>query len=146
MLIRDVMTPAPTCCRPGDTLDKVARLMIEHDCGEIPVCDGMSLVGVITDRDITCRAVAEGLAPHLVPASDIMTREVYTVAENGQLSNALEVMEKKLVRRLPVVDEGGQVVGILSQADLVSKAPTLKVARALRQVSLKTRKRAAASL
>src|SRR5687768_10799529 len=60
MLIRDVMTARPACCKPVDTIDKVARLMLDHDCGEIPVCDGDDLVGVITDRDLALRAVAAG--------------------------------------------------------------------------------------
>jgi len=63
MLVRDVMTTSPTCCMPDDTLDRVAALMLERDCGAIPVCDGSQLVGMITDRDITCRVVAAGKIP-----------------------------------------------------------------------------------
>lgn len=144
MLIKDVMTRTPAVCRPSDTLDYVAKLMLEHDCGEIPVCDGTKLVGVITDRDITCRAVATGKAPVAIPARDVMTRNVHTVRENDSLDAALEMMEEKLVRRLPVVDEEGRLTGIISQADLVSKVATLKVARVMRSVSRKTRRHAAA--
>ena len=146
MLIKDVMTASPTCCKPTDKLDSVAKLMLDHDCGEIPVCDGTNLVGVITDRDITCRAVAVGKTPMAVPASDVMTRDVHTIAQDDKLEDALELMEKKLVRRLPVVDDNGRIVGIVSQADLVAKAPTLKVARAMKSVSQKTRKQPTAAL
>lgn len=139
MLIKDVMTASPTCCKPTDRLDGVARLMLDSDCGEIPVCDETKLVGVITDRDITCRAVALGKTPAAVPASDVMTRDVFTIGEDDKVEKALELMETKLVRRLPVVDFGGRIVGIVSQADLVAKAPMLKVARTIRSVSKKTR-------
>jgi CBS domain-containing protein len=139
MLIKDVMTASPACCKPTDRLDSVAKLMLDHDCGEIPVCDGTRLVGVITDRDIVCRAVARGETPTAVPASEVMTRDVHTVAPDDKLEEALELMETKLVRRLPVVDDSGRIVGIVSQADLVAKAPTLKVARAMRSVAKRTR-------
>ncbi len=146
MYIKDVMTTAPTCCQPTDTLDVVAKLMFEHDCGEIPVCDGTRLVGVITDRDITTRAVAVGKTPMAVPASEIMTRNVFTIREDAKLEAALDLMDQKLVRRLPVVDDQGAIVGIISQADLVAKLPTLRVVRALKSVSRKTRKPATVSL
>jgi len=146
MLIKDVMTRAPACAKPSDTLDTVAKLMLEHDCGEIPVCDGTKLVGVITDRDITCRVVAVGKTPIAIPASDVMTRHVYSIRENDKVEAAFDLMDEKLVRRLPVVDESGAIVGILSQADLIAKVPTLKVARLMRSVSKKTRKHATAAL
>ncbi|HEX6639981.1 MAG TPA: CBS domain-containing protein [Thermoanaerobaculia bacterium] len=146
MLIKEVMTANPTCCKPTDKLDSVAKLMLAHDCGEIPVCDGTKLVGVITDRDIVCRAIAAGKTPVAVPVSDVMTREVHTVAEDDKLEEALELMEEKLVRRLPVVNDSGRIVGIVSQADLVAKAPMLKVARTIRSVSKKTRGHARAAL
>jgi len=146
MLIKDVMTRTPACAKPSDTLDTVAKLMLEHDCGEIPVCDGTKLVGVITDRDITCRAVAVGKTPIAIPASDVMTRHVYSIRENDKVEAAFDLMDEKLVRRLPVVDESGVIVGIVSQADLIAKVPTLKVARLMRSVSKKTRKHATATL
>lgn len=146
MLIKDVMTARPTCCQPADRLDSVAKLMLDHDCGEIPVCDGKKLVGVVTDRDIVCRAIAAGKTPVAVPVSDVMTRDVYTVGEDDKLEQALELMETKLVRRLPVVDSSGRIVGIVSQADLVAKAPMLRVARTIRSVSKRTRGHARAAL
>lgn len=146
MLIKAVMTASPTCCKPADKLDSVAKLMLDHDCGEIPVCDGTRLVGVITDRDIVCRAIAAGKNPVAVAVSDVMTRDVYTIGQDDELEDALELMETKLVRRLPVVDFSGKIVGIVSEADLVAKAPILKVARTIRSVSKKTRGHVRAAL
>lgn len=146
MLIKDVMTPGPACCKPADKLDTVAKLMLDHDCGEIPVCDGTKLAGVITDRDIVCRAIAVGKNPADVSAGEVMTHDVHTVAESDKIEQALDLMEMRLVRRLPVVDDRGKVVGIVSQADLVAKGPMLKVARAIRSVSKKTRGHVRAAL
>ena len=140
MLIKDVMTVHPACCNPADRIDAVARLMRDNDCGEIPVCDGRKIVGVITDRDIATRAVAVGLNPTDVAVSEIMTRDVSTIREEDHIGDALELMETKLVRRLPVIDDFGLIVGIVSQADLVAKGPRFRVDRALRTVSKKTRR------
>lgn len=145
MLIKDVMTAAPACCKPSDTLDQVARLMLDHDCGEIPVCDDTKVLGVITDRDITCRVVARGKTAETVLARDIMTRNVVTVRENATLDDTLQLMQEELVRRLPVVGDDGRIVGIVSQTDLMAQAPMLKVARAMKSVARKTRPRANAT-
>jgi CBS domain-containing protein len=145
MLIKDIMTRNPACCEPTHTLDTVARLMLEQNCGEIPVCDGTRLVGVITDRDIVLRAVAAGKSPGIVMASEVMSKPVYTIDEDAAIPTALEVMEDKLVRRLPVLNKSGALVGIVSHADLIAKVPTLRVARVLRTVAKRTRKGAVAA-
>ena len=145
MLIKDVMTKNPACCTPLDTVEAVAKLMLDYECGEIPVRDGGSLVGVITDRDITCRVVAAGKSPKDVPAGEIMTRHPFIVHEDQTLDAALAVMDERLVRRLPVVNENREIVGIVSQADLVARVPTRKVARLVKSVSEKTRKPAVAA-
>ena len=129
----------PACCRPSDTLDQVAKLMRDHHCGEIPVCDGAKLLGVITDRDITCRAVAAGKAPAEVPASEIMTKHLFTIRQDAKVGEALAMMEQKLLRRLPVLSRDGILVGIISQADLIAKAPALQVAWAMKNAR-KTRR------
>jgi CBS domain-containing protein len=143
MLIKDVMTDRPMCCKPADKIDVVARLMMENDIGEIPVCDEGRIVGVITDRDITCRVVAVGRTPEAVRVSEVMTKNVVTINEDATLEEAFDLMKEKLVRRLPVVDKG-KVIGIVSQADMVAKSPTFKVARAIKSVSKKTRREARA--
>ncbi|HUJ14236.1 MAG TPA: CBS domain-containing protein, partial [Thermoanaerobaculia bacterium] len=135
MLIKDVMTTKPVCCDPADTLDTVAKLMLEHDCGEIPVCDGAKILGVITDRDITLRVVAAGRTPSAVTVRDVMTNNVVTIRDTDKVDRALELMEEKLVRRLPVVNDDDKLVGIVSEADLVAKMPAMRVARLVRSVS-----------
>lgn len=140
MLIKNLMTPHPTCCDPNDTIDTVAKLMLEHDCGEIPVCDGNALIGVVTDRDITCRAVATGKPVLTVPVRDVMTRNVYSVDQNEKIEAALDLMGEKMVRRLPVVNQMGMIVGIISLADIIAKARMLKVALMMRSLAKRTRK------
>ena len=146
MLIKDVMTASPACCKPADRIDAVAKMMVDRDCGEIPVCDGKRLVGVITDRDIACRVVAAGKTPAAIPASEAMTRNVATIGQYDTVDEALELMDTELVRRLPVVDDAGTIIGIVSQADLIARSPTLKVARTMKSVAKKTRRHPVAPL
>jgi len=146
MLIKDVMTPHPVCCKPSDTLVTVASQMVDRDCGIVPVCDGARLVGVITDRDLVCRAMAQQKDPATTPASDVMTRGVTVVDEDAHLGAALDLMESELIRRLPVVNAMGRLVGIVSEADLVARLGTLKIARAMKTVAQKSRQAAFAQL
>ena len=142
MLIKDAMTVSPICCTPHDTLDSVARMMSEHDCGFIPVCDSSKLVGVITDRDITCRAVAAGKDPSTTPIRDVMTKTVYTIRRDEDVQAAIELMEAQQIRRLPVVDDDGKVVGILAPSDLAPTFASTNVADFLLAVSYWNRKSA----
>ena len=134
MKINDIMTPAPICCAPDTPLDAVSKLMLEHDCGEIPVCDGGKLAGVITDRDIAVRGFTTGRNPLDTPVSAVMTKRPLSIGENADLVEALELMEEHQVRRLPVTRDG-KVVGIVSQADLVQALPERKMVELLRAVS-----------
>ena len=128
MKIRDIMTEAPACCAPDTKLEDVTKLMLLHNCGEIPVIENDHLVGVVTDRDIACRGFAAGKNPLDVPARTIMTPNPHTVAGDADLDVALVLMEKFHVRRLPVL-QGGNLVGIVSQTDLIPHLPNHKVAR-----------------
>ena len=139
-MIKDVMTNSPTCCAPGLSLDRVAKLMVEHDCGVIPVCEAGKVVGVITDRDITCRAVALGRIPAEVAVSDIMTRPVYTVRQDEDIQTAIDLMEKKQIRRLPVVDTDDNIVGIIAPSDLAPTFASTNVAHFLLAVSYWSRR------
>src|SRR5204863_5057482 len=104
-LAKEIMTPAPQCCSAETTLNEVANLMVQADCGEIPVTDASNrLVGVITDRDIVCRVVAKGKDPASMCASDVMTQPVVCVNEDTSLQDVLAVMEENQIRRVPVVD------------------------------------------
>jgi CBS domain-containing protein len=139
MLIKDFMTKAPVSCRPWQRLDEVAQLMSENDCGEIPVCEGSRIVGVITDRDIACRAVAAGMIPVAIPAGDVMTKTVFTVEEDDTIDTALDLMQTNNIRRIPVVDARRELVGMVSVSDLAVRAPA-RVAAVLAGTSKNTKK------
>jgi CBS domain-containing protein len=133
---RDLMTPDPACCSPGTTLDIVARMMVLNDCGEIPVIDAADQpIGVVTDRDIVCRVVAEGKNPLAYTAEHYMSQPVVTVGTDAPLEEIVSVMEKHQVRRLPVVDDRGRCVGIIAQADVAWTGPEREVAELVREVS-----------
>ena len=107
-LAKDVMTPDPACCSPGTTLDEVAKLMARNDCGEIPVIDTKDqIVGVVTDRDIVCRVVAEGKNPGAYTAETCMSGPVVTVRTDASIDEVVATMERHQIRRVPVVDEAG---------------------------------------
>jgi len=141
MLVRDVMTTAPICCEPDDSVAHAAKLMATHDCGVIPVCAGTKLVGVITDRDIACRAIAAGSTN--LPVRDVMTAPVFTVRDDEDVQTAIDLMEAKQVRRLPVVDAEGSVTGIVAPSDLAPIFASTNVADFLLAVSYWSRRPAA---
>ena len=116
--VRDVMTTRPRCVAPDTPVSQVAELMETEDVGSIPVLDGDRLFGMVTDRDIVVRAVAKGKDPRGMPASEVSSRELVTVQPESNLSDALQLMARYQVRRLPVVDENEQLVGVVSQADV----------------------------
>jgi CBS domain-containing protein len=135
-LAKEIMTPAPQCCSADTNLNEVANLMVEADCGEIPVTDGSNrLIGVITDRDIVVRVVAKGKNPSAVTASQCMTEPVVVVNEDTKLEDVLSVMEENQIRRVPVVDSTGCCCGIISQADVARCAEEEKVGELVREVS-----------
>ena len=135
-LAQDVMTANPACCTPETPIDQVARLMVQHDCGEIPVIDpAEQVIGVVTDRDIVCRVVAVGKNPMAYPASSCMSELVVTVPTTAPISEVLSAMERHQVRRVPVVDEQGSCVGMISQADLAWVGREQEVAELVREVS-----------
>src|SRR5258708_39293105 len=110
-LARDVMTPDPACCSPSTTLDQVAKLMVQNNCGEIPIIDTSDQpIGVVTDRDIICRVVAEGKNPSGHTADSCMSTPVVTVPAAASLETVISTMEKHQIRRVPVVDDGGRCV------------------------------------
>lgn len=138
-LAREVMTASPVCCTVNATLDEVARLMIEGNCGEIPVIDtSQRPIGVVTDRDIVCRVVAEGKNPMGYTVESCMTQPVVTVHVDTPLDQVLSTMEQHQIRRVPVVDADGCCVGIISQADVALAAEPRAVAELVREVSRET--------
>jgi CBS domain-containing protein len=124
MKARDLMTPDPAQVTPSDSLQRVSQLMAEHDCGCIPVvnaADQRSLVGVVTDRDIAIRAVAEG-RPATTPIGEIMTSNPDCVTPDDDLERVEKLMADRQIRRVVVVDDTGECVGIIAQADLARAA------------------------
>lgn len=133
---RDVMTPDPACCTLNMTLDQVAKLMVQNDCGEIPVLDRADHpIGVVTDRDIVCRVVAEGKNPMAYTVETCMSQPVVTVDANAPIDEVVSTMEKHQIRRVPVVDERGCCAGIIAQADIAWTEQPQEVAELVREVS-----------
>jgi CBS domain-containing protein len=117
---RDFMTSDPACCRPHTMLDQVAKMMVQYDCGEIPVLDITDRpIGVVTDRDIVCRVVAERKNPMAHPAETCMSEVVVTVRADAPIREVVSTMVHHRVRRVLVVDASGCCIGIISQADVV---------------------------
>ncbi len=120
MRVRDIMTPDPACCTPDSTAQEAALLMKEHDCGAIPVVEqreSRRLVGIVTDRDLAIRGLAAGRGPE-TPVRELVTEAPVSCNPDDEVEIVREVMVARLVRRVPVVDENGNVVGIVAQADI----------------------------
>ncbi|MNS09774.1 Hypoxic response protein 1 [compost metagenome] len=120
--IRDVMTAQPTFVSPDATLATVARKMLDADTGLMPIMDGPTLCGVITDRDIVVRAIAKGADPTVTVARDFCTAEVDTIAPDADVEDGIALMEDHQIRRLVVMD-GGRLVGVVSLGDLAETLP-----------------------
>jgi CBS domain-containing protein len=122
--VRELMTPDPAFCLPDTPIREVAGLMRQFDCGSIPVVgskDKRNLVGIVTDRNIAIRAVAEGKGPD-TRVEELMTVEPVTADPDDEMEIVRDVMINELVRRVPVTGAGGVLVGIIAQADLARQA------------------------
>ena len=123
MKISEVMTRKPEVVRPDATIQDAARKMDEFNIGSLPVCDGERLVGMITDRDIVIRTVAENRNPLELQAGDVMTGDIVTVSPEASVEECANLMESKQIRRVAVVDESGALCGMIAQADIAINAP-----------------------
>ncbi len=133
MHIRDVMTPNPRYVSPDDSIQSAAQIMRDADTGVVPVCDNGRTVGIVTDRDIVVRAIAEGQTGGTV--RDIATHDVISASPDMSTREAAELMSDHQVRRLPVVD-GDRLVGIVSLGDLaVKEAKDSRVGDTLEHIS-----------
>lgn len=139
MLCQDVMTANPRCCTPDDSASRAAKMMKVEDVGVMPVCSGhhsKRLVGIITDRDLCLEIVAEGRDPLNTRVEKCMTREPVTCRIDEDLDTALRRMEGNQIRRIPVVDQNGMLVGIISQADIATRTKNEeKTAELVQEVS-----------
>ncbi|MBW8712668.1 MAG: CBS domain-containing protein [Acidobacteria bacterium] len=120
---RDVMTREPACCQPTDSLVRVAQTMKSEDVGAIPIVEGSSrqLVGMVTDRDIVVKALATGRSPDQTTVREVMTTDLVTCREDEEVTSAVSRMAERQVRRIPVVDRGGSLTGIIAQADVATR-------------------------
>jgi len=119
-----VMTKNPVCCLPNDMVAKVAQLMKRENIGPIPVIENeetRKLVGIVTDRDLALKIVAEGRDAKSTKVEAVMTRKVVTCRAEDDLQIALDAMSKHQLRRIPIVDNDNKILGIISQADVATR-------------------------
>lgn len=138
MKVKEIMTKDPACCTTDSSLQEAAKMMKDNDCGCIPVVenkDSNKPVGVITDRDICCRTVAEGKNPLDLTVKDAMTSNVETIKADSSVEDCCNLMEEKQIRRVVVVDDNGGCCGIVAQADIAINANEHKTAEVVQEVS-----------
>jgi CBS domain-containing protein len=122
MFCSEIMTRNPECVTPNDSVMKAAQLMKSEDVGPIPIVkDGRKLEGIITDRDLALKVVAEGRDPKTTPVEAVMTDNLVTCKGNDDVQKVLTLMQKHQVRRIPVVDNEDQLIGIIAQADVATR-------------------------
>jgi CBS domain-containing protein len=133
--IRDAMTSNPRNVAPGTPVVEAARLMKSEDVGSLPVVEGDRLVGMVTDRDIVIRVVAEGGDAQSATVDQIASKDIVTVDPQQDLDEALRLMAQHQVRRLPVVEEDGRLVGILAQADVAQQGDDARTGQVVQEIS-----------
>ena len=133
--IREAMTSNPKTVSSDQSVVDAARIMKEEDAGIVPIVDGEKLVGVLTDRDIAIKVVAEGKDPQSVKVTELASHDLVTVDPQQDLDEALRLMARHQVRRLPVVEEDGRLVGILAQADVARHGDDAKTGEVVEEIS-----------
>jgi CBS domain-containing protein len=132
--VREVMTSNPESCSSDASVADAAKLMASKDVGPIPVVDGDRLVGLLTDRDIVVRVVAEGRDPRSTQVGEVASSDLATVSPDEDLDRALQLLAQRRVRRLPVV-EGDKLVGIVAQADIARQGDDASTGQVVEQIS-----------
>jgi CBS domain-containing protein len=132
--IRDVMTSNPTTCEPSTTVVEAAKVMASEDVGPVPVVEGGRLVGLVTDRDLVIRVIAEGRDPNSTTLGEIASSDLVTVQADTDLEEATRLMSQHQVRRLPVVEDS-RLVGIVAQADVARTLEEEKVGAVVEDIS-----------
>jgi CBS domain-containing protein len=138
MKVREVMTPNPVCCVQTDTAQKVARLLRDSDIGSVPVLQDQQsrkLIGMITDRDLCCSVIADGLDPKSTTIANLITPNPVTCRDGENLDKCERAMQEHRIRRIPVVDGDGRCIGMVSQADLALKEKPEKVSKIVAEIS-----------
>ena len=135
----EVMTKNPVCCLPNDMVAKVAQLMKSKDIGPVPIIENeqtKKLVGIVTDRDLALKIVAEGRDAKSTKAEEVMTRKVVTCRGEDDMQKALDAMSEHQLRRIPVVDNDNRIVGIIAQADVATRVDQpAKTAEVVKDIS-----------
>jgi len=124
MICSEIMTKNPEFCLPTDSVLKAAQLMKSEDIGPIPIVEDKAtkkLTGIVTDRDLALKVVAEARDPKNTPVEEVMTEDVVTCEENDDLDKAIKLMQDYQVRRIPVVDKNDHLLGIIAQADVATR-------------------------
>ena len=133
--ISELMTRDPRTVTTDSTVAEAARTMRDVDAGVIPIVEGERLVGVVTDRDIAVRVVAEGKDPQTTKVTEVASKDLVTIDPQQDLDEALRLMAQHQVRRLPVVEEDGKLIGIVAQADVATHAGGKKTGEVVEQIS-----------
>jgi CBS domain-containing protein len=122
-IVNEIMSTEVQVIAPGATLREAAQMMLDQDVGALPVCEGSRLLGMVTDRDIAVRGVAAGLAPETACVADVMTTTLEFCTEDQDTEDVMQTMGHAQVRRLPVVNMAGEMVGIVSLGDMARRQP-----------------------
>jgi CBS domain-containing protein len=133
--VKDIMHGGVTWVSPKTPVSEIARKMRDGDIGAMPVGENNRLIGMVTDRDIVCRALAEGVDPAAVTAGDVMSSPIVCCREDDEIRDAASIMEANQVRRLPVINDREQIVGMLSVSDLAQWAPHTAYGEVIQLVS-----------
>ena len=133
--VQDAMTSNPCAIDADKPVSYAAKMMKEEDVGLAPIVEGDRLVGTVTDRDIVTRVIAEGRDPDSTSVRDIASTDLVTIDPQQELGEALQLMAQHQVRRLPVVEEGGKLVGVVAQADVAEHAPSSETGRMVEEIS-----------
>jgi CBS domain-containing protein len=135
MKVKDAMHRGVTWVEPATTIREVARMMRDNDIGSIPVGEDDRLVGMVTDRDIICRGVADGADIAELTARDVMSKPIVYCRANDELEHAIRIMEKNKIRRLPVIDENEKLTGMLALGDISAIGGEEMVGEVMRSAS-----------
>ncbi len=141
MRVCDAMTPAPASCEPATSIRLAARLMRDHDCAAIPVTASGRVIGIVTDRDIVCRAVAVADDLGTTSVGDCMSRPVVAVGTDDPIEKAIDLMEENAVHHLPVIGDEGELVGIIAQSDVGRRMTNREFGAMARATSIRSRRK-----
>lgn len=135
MKVKDAMHSGASWIEPSTTLREIAARMDDEDIGALPVGEDDKLIGMVTDRDLALRGIGSGLDASRMTARDVMSHPIVFCTANEELDDAVRIMERSQIRRLPVIDEGRRLVGMLSLGDVAASAPASLAAETLQAVS-----------